>query len=358
MVASDTALSTGPTFDDAADAGGNLNAQQTAQLYFGRPLTNAEVAQARTNDLAYQNAQLASQSFSQRYFQITNPNSLINHVAMDLSAHLNMSIFTNIVTLIGGMLSPLQSLFNFASSLSPQAALAATNPNIDTQDYGILQWGWSNDEEVDVYNGSYAYPNSGLAGDPNTGIKYSYSPIENQDSYNNRAFCTDYYQYINGTADECADWENYNDLIPELYSECFSHTADGQIDNNETISDLLTQPDIDSAPILRDKDTGDIKSSGGHLHQSVTATAIYNAKGVQIGTHYVLDMSSVRIDPAAGYCNPTELGANNPEKFGIPIDQPFGDIVFRYRLEMNYELVLDQLESMQGTNNSSSNPST
>jgi hypothetical protein len=361
LVATDTALATGPEFDDAADAGGNLNAQETSQLFYGRPLTNAEVVESATEDLQYRKLQLADQSFSQRYFQISNPNSLINHVAMDINAGFSRTMFTKVFSLIGAFLTPLNSLVHGLGSLNTQAVFAANNAGMDTQNYGILQWGWSNEEEQLIQQGSSTYPKTYLAGlpDPNTGVNYSYAPIENQDSYNNRAFCYNYTEYYDGRQNRCDGWANYNDYIPELFSRCFGRTSDGKLDENNTIADLLTQPSIHDASILRDKDTGDVKSGDGYVKSSTSITTVYDAKDKPISTTYVLDLGSIRIDdPPSGYCNPTELGDDNPDRFanpdgtGIPIDPPLGDIVYRYRLEMNYELVMDQL---QGIQNSKSN---
>ena len=46
-----------------------------------------------------------------------------------------------------------------------------------------------------------------------------------------------------------------------------------------------------------------------------------------------------------GQCSPNNLGPNNP-------DSKIGELVFRYRLEKNYQETMDQLQSIQSPSGS------
>lgn len=138
-------FATGPSFDNAADAGGNLNAQQTSRGFYGRPLNNKEVSAATYRDQVFAAATTSHEGAFQRYFALTNPDSLATKLGTSLSARFNMSFLSSLMNIGARLLNPLKSLGSLFGSLSPQAAMAAGSA--DNQNYGIVQWGWSNDEE-------------------------------------------------------------------------------------------------------------------------------------------------------------------------------------------------------------------
>ncbi|HUD06382.1 MAG TPA: hypothetical protein VMR34_00695 [Candidatus Saccharimonadales bacterium] len=160
MGATDSGLSTNAEFADDADAGNNLSANQLEQLqFYGRPLTNSEVAATSSQDTSYLASLNSKKNAYQRYFALSNPSSLTSHVVSTIASIPVKSFFSSMFSKIGDILQPL-SWISKLPFVGRANAVASTN--IDNQDYGIVQWGWSAPEE------------SLIKTDP------SYQPLENQ----------------------------------------------------------------------------------------------------------------------------------------------------------------------------------
>jgi hypothetical protein len=142
--ANDNGLPVGVPFDNAADRGGNLNAQETSQKFYGRPLTNAEVAESSVSDQNYRANEVANEGFSERYFALSNPESLLSQFGTTLSTHLNGTIFSSIANLGSRVLNPTSSFATMFSGFNKQTAMA--QDAADNKNYGNVQWGFSDDE--------------------------------------------------------------------------------------------------------------------------------------------------------------------------------------------------------------------
>jgi hypothetical protein len=344
-------LAVGPEFDNAADIGVNLNAQETARLFYGRPLTNAEANAASENDRAYQNAQLTRASFKDRYFSFANANSLVSRLGTALSGDMHRTFILHLFNVVGDLLTPLQSLLHGFGSLNPQMAYAAADKNIDNTNYGILQWGWSNDEEDKIKDPSATSVEPNMA----AGSDYNFEPIENQAAYEGARFCTDYIWY---PSTYCAAWANYSDMLPGLYAKCFEYQSDGTIDPTATMGQMLVGNHDNGGPYIIRNDNGNVQSSSdGHITVKNIDHYYITVKGVEILRETKFhDSPQEDISIKGDYCNPGELSLSNGENFDtddFPPNGALGDLVFRYRLEKNYELVVDQQEAVQNAGSKS-----
>lgn len=155
--------SQGTTFANQADAGGNLNANEVEQKeFYGAPLSADQIAYNDNADKQFIADQNKSQDAFQRYLSTTNANSLVSRLAINIDSNLNRSFFSNIVSDITKYLNPLNigsTMANLFGHSKKAAAAAATID--DTNDYGIVQWGYTGQEQQLMTN------------DP------SYQPLEN-----------------------------------------------------------------------------------------------------------------------------------------------------------------------------------
>lgn len=151
--ANDNGFSVGPSFDNAGDRGGDLHAQNISQHFYGRPLTNAEVAESNASDQNYRANEIGRESFTQRYFALTNPDSLLTKFGTTLSTHLNGTLFSSLVNLGSRVLNPSAVFASVFGNFNKQVALA--DGAKDQTNYNILQWGFSNEEEQYIKTHAY-----------------------------------------------------------------------------------------------------------------------------------------------------------------------------------------------------------
>ncbi len=205
----------------------------------GVAMTNAAVAQ---NDQADRNEVLTynkSQSFTTRYFALSNADSLFSRVGSDILANANHNFVGKSLGSIAQFLRPTTLFSSILGVLSPRA-FAGPNTN-GTLHYGNVQFGWTQDEENTIDSSS------------------SYLPEENQ---------------------KVLEDSGKEQTIIDTYGKCFT----------EPVSTLL--------------DAGDIER---------------------------LSPDSTDISPTKGTCSPQQLGSHNPD---------LGDLVFRYRLSMDYDTTM------------------
>ncbi len=141
-------LSTNTSAANEADMGGNLNAQRQLQVgTMAAPMTAQDTSSSEKADTAYLNNQHSKQSVGQRYFAIRNPDSMISKVGFATLGQLQTirfsipTILTGFIKQVGSLLSgrTISNIFNFAR---PAYAAAGTQ----SHDYGIVQWGWTENE--------------------------------------------------------------------------------------------------------------------------------------------------------------------------------------------------------------------
>jgi len=148
-------LAVGNDFMTQADMGGNLQGNEiNRKLMAGRPMTTPEIALTTAADYAYLNKQQASQTPFQRYLALSNADSLINKFGIGLLANFgHWNSITN--KLIPNLLADFVNIFNgrsFAVIFKPAQAhaLAVTSQYVQTANYGIVQWGFTPDEDTAI----------------------------------------------------------------------------------------------------------------------------------------------------------------------------------------------------------------
>ena len=241
--ASVTGMASGAPLREQLGAGTNALTQTYMQQNMGGAAqTNASLAQSDSADRKYRVDYERSQSFTTRYFALTNPQSLLTHVGMDMASSLNHNIFGRSLASLTQLFRPTVLFSSVMGAISP-GAIAADDPATAAgkAHYGNVQFGWTVDEQKTIDSSS------------------SYYPLEN---------------------DKILDNSGKKDEIISKYGKCFTEPA---------------------AQLLED---GDIERTGPY---------------------------STDIKPNAGLCSPQQLGPHNPD---------YGDLVFRYRLSMNYDTTM------------------
>ncbi|MDB5170374.1 MAG: hypothetical protein JWO35_68 [Candidatus Saccharibacteria bacterium] len=215
-----TGLEQGQDFANMADSGGNIAANEIEQRqFYGRPLKADEIVQNKDADLAFLSEQTSKQPFTERYFAVSNPNSLINRFAITTASAVNNSFFSSFLSLGSKLFTPLSSMNNMLGSLVKPQAVSAITYNNATDDYGNVQWGYS-DDEMRLLS---------LNGDNG-----DYSPLENQ---------------------VVLDKSGKEDEINEKYKSCF--------DGSKKIGDMLAEGMIvrdEKGNLLNDDDITDDKA--------------------------------------------------------------------------------------------------
>ncbi len=285
-------LAQGGDLLDEADEGGLLEANQVMRMaMFGRPLLASEVAAEQQASIAQVDYENSQKSFTDRYFALSNYDSLLTHLGMDLGASDRASDVASIVRLGGSILRPVDALASLIGSING-AAYAAPAPS--QLDYGDVQFGWPASEET-VINSSK-----------------SYDMLENQ---------------------RILDQSGNEDAIAQQFAPCFGYQynagGDGNLDPDDPNGDLQIDPNatigylLSTQDIWRDNTTGDVINS----------------------------------PDGSGLCDPDRLSYDNTEDsiaFDAQSAEPDGgpspqahDMVFRWRLAMEYLTTIDQLTKEQ-----------
>lgn len=200
-------LAQGSDIANAADSGGNIQANELERAQnFGRPLLQSEVCASNQQDTKYILAQESSKSAFQRYLAVSNANSLLSRAATTVSANFQGSL-PELIMHMGSMLFKPTELVSPLARLFSGRAAAASCPNDNANEYGNVQFGWSQAEENLI--------------DSST----SYSPLENQQTLDNAPQI---------------DGQNAEDYIAQKYAICFGYTADSN--GSLTLADGPGQP--------------------------------------------------------------------------------------------------------------------
>ena len=139
----DGGTTSGPGFRNIADMGGDINNNGLEQkMMYGAPLSDKNVATHDQVALEYLNKQEAQKPIAEKYFALSDNRSAI-------SIFTNQLRYTAIVEPGHFITHALQSfgtcLSNIISTISPKT-FAASDTSVK-QHYGIVQWGWSSDEQ-------------------------------------------------------------------------------------------------------------------------------------------------------------------------------------------------------------------
>ncbi|HEV2402929.1 MAG TPA: hypothetical protein VGS08_01890 [Candidatus Saccharimonadales bacterium] len=168
--------------------------EQTAnrQMTFGKPLTADETA---SQQLVAMNAQITTnsqQSFSQRYFAIDNPYSLLGRISAvvptsfsDITADMRMGFAS-----LTGIFQPLRMVGSLMNAFEPQALAATSGQSYLTGALkGVNEWGWTAQEENEfTTDTNYSWQANVLAVEPQfDALSQKYDPCYSPTSFNNGA---------------------------------------------------------------------------------------------------------------------------------------------------------------------------
>lgn len=145
-----------------ADAGGNLAASENCRkMMYGRPLTQPETTASDQASVSYLQSEKGRQGTFERYFAISNPDSLLTNMGVSMSMQLtNKSNIPKLVsdssTRIGSTILN-GSLVNAINPFKKQLAFAQAATVTDTN-YQNVQWCWSEDELNRIENDPQYFP--------------------------------------------------------------------------------------------------------------------------------------------------------------------------------------------------------
>jgi hypothetical protein len=273
-----------------ADSGANIESGEVCRTQlFCRPLTPAEVTLSENSSTKYVLAENASKPLADRYFALSNPDSLFSHIALELDGSLKMSSVSSILKLGTLIFKPWNLFSSTLGSFAFARAAAAGPVDPNTEDYGNVQFGWTSSEE-------------------NLASGDSYKPLENQYILDNDA-------NMGGVTGA----PTAEDAIAQTYAVCFGYkynpNGNGDLDPTDAQGNLT--PDAASGQ----------PGSLGELfaNQDIQRDADGN----------------VLASTADGLCSPDNLGPNN-DQFGT-------EMVFRWRLAMEYDTTISTLTNEQTT---------
>lgn len=205
-------LTQGPDLANMADAGANIMAGEICRTQmFCPPQTNSDVSKRDSADAQYLAYQNSIKSPADRYLALSNPDSLLSHLAMMAASMLRPDIAASLISSTAKFFDPLNSIGLLFGSLG----IVHAAPDPSTQHYGNVQFGWTEDEERAI--------------DSNT----SYLPLQNQLILDK-----------SGKANE----------IAQKYATCFGYkydsSGDGSLDPSDPNSNM--QLDVTGSGSLAD----------------------------------------------------------------------------------------------------------
>lgn len=201
----------------SADSGGTIAANNLGrEQFFGVPFSKQEVVKDAYANQQWLNSKRQNESLSTRYLALSNPDSLLTKMA------LNLQSLTSITNALERIASSIQTLPRTFSSIITGQTFAAEPVSTAGTYYGVMQWGFT-DAELKL-----------MQNDP------SYSYLDNQDILDKSGNSID---------------------IANTYAECFGYLSDenGNLTpGGPKIGDLLAD-----GRIIRDEN-GDVLN-GDHL---------------------------------------------------------------------------------------------
>ncbi len=133
-------------FDNDAGAGGTVAANELLRdQEFGEPLTNQELNQSNAADNGYLVSQTQSESAYQRYFAFSNADSLVSRFGTAVLADIHKPLLASVFSFVGNAFKSL-AVIPQVLRLTSSKVVAATNCTTASCDYGVLQWGWTQQE--------------------------------------------------------------------------------------------------------------------------------------------------------------------------------------------------------------------
>lgn len=138
----------GKEYINQGDAGATVLAQEINRQNGGRPLTTPEYRNVKAQDTEFVDSVTKGQPLKERYFALDNSNSLLFRVATATRSGLRLENLDSLITNVANLVSP-SALFGKIADLAGNKTHAANDDiPIQTREYGVVQWGWTNDEEA------------------------------------------------------------------------------------------------------------------------------------------------------------------------------------------------------------------
>lgn len=148
-------LAVGTSFANDVDNGMNLIGNDMVRVnYGGRALTDTEALQSMAQDAAYIDQLNGEKSTFERYFAFDNPNSMATRIGMTLNSSVHSNMAGSMLSKMGSLFNPLKAMPMVMGSLNQRTVQAAES--VALQNYGNVQFGWS-DEEVELINKTSSY---------------------------------------------------------------------------------------------------------------------------------------------------------------------------------------------------------
>ncbi|HSX23977.1 MAG TPA: hypothetical protein VLE74_02645 [Candidatus Saccharimonadales bacterium] len=151
-------LARGKPITSDIDAGGNAMASyEEQQMLAGAPMNNADTAFSMLEDHQYLAHQQSRLPITQRYFALSNPDSLLTKVGTVAASYLNFTALSKTLGGLGHILDPLSSFAAIFSHWGTGTAVA--DSVVDKANYGQVQFGWTPNEEAKIASdASYQHP--------------------------------------------------------------------------------------------------------------------------------------------------------------------------------------------------------
>ncbi len=142
-----------------ADSGANITAgEANRRQFFARPLTKQEVAARAADNVSYLNQENASKSLYQRYFAISNSQSLLTKFGASTASALSTIRIPSLLKNLGNLLDPTTLFSGLFNRLNPGVVHAAAIQNATQSNYGNIQFDTSRAEEALLdSNDTYQY---------------------------------------------------------------------------------------------------------------------------------------------------------------------------------------------------------
>lgn len=142
-------LATGELSANQADIGGNIYGNRNEQqLLYGAPMTTPDVIEDKVATAAYLRQVNSAKPAFERYFAVSNPDSLFSKAGMGIySSMSSKSFISNLFTSMLRSFSNMGSMFGFLKSEKVSAATVT-----GSGDYNLVQWGWTAGEEAIINN--------------------------------------------------------------------------------------------------------------------------------------------------------------------------------------------------------------
>lgn len=123
--------------------GGQIAGNEASRkITYGVPLTERQLALSYQSDMAFLASAERTKSPYQRYFDLTDSNSLFSHMAFGLKSNLGTSMIDTLSRLASTVFNPLRYFGLAGTSLNGTARAAAGNAS-----NGLVNFGWTETEE-------------------------------------------------------------------------------------------------------------------------------------------------------------------------------------------------------------------